>query len=110
MRLYQSYLFRNKDPAIDELRTEVQRAHGGSNRITHKYLAEIEHDGGPAASTMHAWFFGKTMRPTNATLEAAGRALGKKRVWVDLDHRANGHSRPNGHGARRKKAPHDRAR
>jgi hypothetical protein len=31
---------------------------------------------------MAAWFFGATKRPQNATLEAAGRALGMKRVWV----------------------------
>jgi hypothetical protein len=31
---------------------------------------------------MHNWFFGTTRRPQSATLEAAGRALGYKRVWV----------------------------
>ena len=97
MKLYQSYLFKDKDPAIDELRTEVQKANGGSNRIAHKHLVEIEKEGGPAASTMRAWFFGVTKRPNNATLEAAGRALGKKRVWVDMDYK------PNGHGGRRKR-------
>lgn len=93
MKIYQSYMFRNKDPAIDELRTEVQKANGGTNRIAHAHLASIEADGGPSANTMRAWFFGKTMRPTNATIEAAGRALGKKRVWVDHDAKPNGHGR-----------------
>ena len=83
MKLYKSYMFRDKDPAIDELRTEVQKTH--DSPITHQHLVEIEQDGGPATSTMRAWFFGKTKRPINATLEAAGRALGKKRVWVDMD-------------------------
>ncbi len=90
MKIYQSYMFRNKDPAIDELRTEVQKVNGGSNRIAHAHLVEIEKEGGPTASTMRAWFFGKTMRPTNATIEAAGRAIGKKRIWVD--------DKPNGKG------------
>ena len=81
-KLYKSYMFKDKDPAIDELRTEVQKINGGA--ITNQHLADIEHDGGPATSTMRAWFFGKTKRPINATLEAAGRALGKKRVWVDM--------------------------
>jgi len=91
MKLYQSYMFKDKDPAIDILRTEVQKANGGTNRIAHAHLAEIEKDGGPSASTMRAWFFGKTLRPTNATIEAAGRALGKQRVWVDM--KPNGHKR-----------------
>ena len=41
----------------------------------------IKESGGPAAGTMANWFFGKTYRPQNATLEAAGRALGYRRVW-----------------------------
>jgi len=95
MKIYQSYMFKDKDPEIDRLRTEVQKANGGSNRIAHAHLAQIEKDGGPSASTMRAWFFGKTLRPNNATIEAAGRALGKQRVWVNI--------KPNGHGGRRKR-------
>lgn len=87
MRLYKSYMFKDKDPAIDELRTVIQRAHGGVNKLNHKALASIEKDGGPTVSCMRAWFFGDTKRPTNATLEAAGRALGYRRVWRKL----NGH-------------------
>jgi hypothetical protein len=43
-------------------------------------LAHIEVDGGPSANTMRNWFKGKTKRPQNCTIEAAGRALGMKRV------------------------------
>lgn len=78
--MYKSYVFRTKDPAIDALRTVVQDVYG--DKITHKALSAIERDGGPSVSCMNAWFFGKTRRPQNASLEAAGRAIGYKRVWV----------------------------
>jgi hypothetical protein len=90
MKIYKSYMFKDKDPAIDELRTVVQRANGGANRITNKALTAIEHDGGPTSSCMRAWFFGVTKRPQNATLEAAGRALGYQRVWVRQKRKPNG--------------------
>jgi hypothetical protein len=80
MKLYKSYLFRDKDPAIDEFRTIVQSADGG-NRITRKSLKAIETGGGPQVGTVANWFFGSVKRPQNATLEAAGRALGYHRVW-----------------------------
>ena len=80
MKIYKSYSFRRKDPAIDEARTMIEDATGG--RITHKTLRMIEEQGGPSVGCMAGWFFGKTMRPQNPTLEASGRALGMKRVWV----------------------------
>jgi hypothetical protein len=80
MKLYKSYMFRDKDPAIDELRTVVQREIGA--KISYKALKRIEVEGGPVVTTTSNWFFGKTKRPQNATLEAAGRALGYRRIWV----------------------------
>jgi|SRR5215510_147641 len=77
--LYKSYVFRDKDPAIDKLRNLVER-HFGRPLNGHD-LHEITDDGGPSTSCMRAWFFGKTKRPTNPTLEAAGRAMGYERVW-----------------------------
>jgi hypothetical protein len=77
--IYKSYMFRDKDPAIDELRTVIADVKG--ERVNKKALREIEQDGGPTAGCMGAWFFGKTKRPQNATLEAAGRTLGYRRVW-----------------------------
>lgn len=82
MPLYQSYLFRDKDPAIDELRTVVEDYFG--ERVNKKRLAEINESGGPTQGCMASWFFGKTKRPQNATLEAAGRALGYKRTWSKM--------------------------
>lgn len=77
--LYASYVFKDKDPAIDEFRTLVEDHFG--HRVANRDLTEISNDGGPNSSTMRAWLFGKTRRPTNATLEAAGRAMGYQRVW-----------------------------
>lgn len=85
LRTYKSYLFRAKDPVIDELRTIAQDHNGG--KLSSKLLRQIEDDGGPSAGCLQAWWYGKTKRPNNATVEAAGRAMGRKRVWVS--HRPN---------------------
>jgi hypothetical protein len=77
--IYKSYMFRDKDPAIDELRTVIADAMG--ERVNKKTLKTITESGGPTKGCMSGWFFGKTKRPQNATLEAAGRALGYRRVW-----------------------------
>jgi hypothetical protein len=80
--LYKSYVFKTKDPVIDELRTITEDFYGV--RVNGKSLKQIEESGGPSSSTMRAWYFGKTRRPTSATLEAAGRAMGFKRKWVRM--------------------------
>jgi len=80
LRIYKSYSFKTKDPAIDELRTVVEDHFG--HRLNAKDFEEIEVNGGPAAGTMKEWFFGQTRRPQSATLEAAGRAIGYRRKWV----------------------------
>ena len=82
MKLYRSYMFRSKDPVIDQLRTALQDKLGRPFR--RKDLMQIEDDGGPTTACMSSWFFGKTKRPQNATVEAAGRAAGLMRVWVPL--------------------------
>lgn len=79
MKLYRSYMFRNKDPVIDELRTIVTDTFGN---VSHKALKQIEADGGPTISCMDNWFKGDTKRPQSASVEAAGRAMGYKRKWV----------------------------
>lgn len=78
---YKAYLFVNKDPAIDILRTKVNDTLGSTKA---QNLRKIETDGGPSLACMQGWFGGKTRRPQNATLEAAGRAIGLQRVWVPL--------------------------
>lgn len=80
MRLYQSYMFRDKDPAIDDIRTVMQE-HYGKRSLSNEDYADVEEKGGPTRGCIKSWFEGKTRRPQNATLEAAGRALGYHRVW-----------------------------
>jgi hypothetical protein len=77
--LYKSYVFKDKDPAIDTMRTLVEDHFG--QRVNNEVLREIETDGGPSLGCMRGWFFGETKRPTNPTLEAAGRSMGYERVW-----------------------------
>ena len=80
MKIYKAYAFRAKDPVIGELRRMIETKTG--NRPNAKgVLDKIEKAGGPSRSAMNNWFFGKTMRPNNCTVEAAGRALGFERVW-----------------------------
>ena len=76
---YQAYMFRSKDPVIYEMRTIVQDEFG---KLNHKALRKIEEQGGPTAGCLVGWFHGSVKRPNNATVEAAGRAMGRKRVWV----------------------------
>lgn len=83
-RIYEAYMFKDKDPAIDEFRTVMQEALGKRNFSWEDYN-EVHEKGGPAGITIHHWFEGATISPRNATLEAAGRALGKCRVWVDAE-------------------------
>jgi hypothetical protein len=87
-KLYSAYLFRDKDPAIDEFRT-VAQDHFGKRNLAHVDYDEIHEQGGPTGSCVKSWFEGKTKRPQNATLEAAGRALGMKRVWIKQDAKSN---------------------
>lgn len=83
MRLYKSYMFRGKDPAIDETRTLFEDVYG--ERVNNKMLRDIEEKGGPTASCMRGWFFRDTKRPKNETLEASGRAVGYRRKWVKMN-------------------------
>lgn len=80
--LYKAYLFREKDPVIDQLRTLAEDSF--REKITGKNLREVEKGGGPKVATMKAWFFGATKRPNNSSIEAAGRSLGWERTWRKL--------------------------
>jgi hypothetical protein len=86
---YGAYVFRTKDPAIDKFRTLVEDHFG--HRVNGKDLKHIHEEGGPSIAAMRGWFFGKTRRPQNPTLEAAGQALGYERVWQKK--RTNGRGR-----------------
>ena len=79
LRPYKAYLFKDKDPVIDELRTIVEDHF--KHRVNRPDLRKITEGGGPGLGCMAGWFFGATRRPQSATLEAAGRAIGYRRVW-----------------------------
>lgn len=68
LRLYRSYNYVDKDPAIDKLRTIVK-----DEQVSQKNLAVLS---GVSASTISNWFDGKTRRPQHTTLAAAAAALG----------------------------------
>ncbi|MBO0716441.1 MAG: hypothetical protein J2P55_03770 [Rhizobiales bacterium] len=76
---YKSYVFKDKDPAIDAMRTLIEKHYG--QRLNGRMLREIAEGGGPSETCMRGWFFRTTKRPQNATLEAAGREMGYERVW-----------------------------
>jgi hypothetical protein len=77
-KLYRAYFFRGQDPVIKELRGIIASKYGNKPQYS-----AIEKAGGPTATTVSNWVNGKTRRPQNATVEAAGRALGMKRVWIN---------------------------
>lgn len=81
-----AYLFKDKDPAIDQLRTVIRDELGGLSR---KHLAMVEAHGGPVVATLDNWFNGDTMQPKNPSLEAAGRAIGYERHWRKMSREAH---------------------
>lgn len=81
-KTYSAYRFTQKDPVVDELRTMVEDHFG--RRVNGKDLGAVSDSGGPSSGTMVGWFFGKTRRPQSATIEAAGRALGYRRIWQKM--------------------------
>lgn len=82
MKLYGAYLFKNKEPVIDETRTLFEDHFG--EKVNNKMLRQIQDAGGPTASCMRSWFFGETLRPKNVSIEASGRAIGYRRTWVKM--------------------------
>jgi hypothetical protein len=76
LKSYRSYVFKDKDPVIDILRTAVQDSG--------KSYTDINADSGVAASTMANWFGGAVKRPQFATVNAVARALGKEFVLSDI--------------------------
>jgi len=73
------YLFRTKDPVIDELRTMVQDKYEG--KLNRRVLRDIEANGGAKANTTAGWFFKAVRKPQNPLIEATGRAIGYHRPW-----------------------------
>lgn len=72
LRTYRSYLFVDKDPIIDALRTAVSESH--------KSYTEIHAASDVSVGTMRNWFHGKTRRPMFSSVSAVVRALGKRNI------------------------------
>jgi hypothetical protein len=69
MKLYKSYMFKDKDPIIDAMRTAYEDAGGSYKHISAR--------SGVASSTVYNWFSGKTRRPQFATVAEFAIACGK---------------------------------
>ena len=69
---YKSYMFVEKDPVIDALRTAISDQH-------FKY-SEVALTSGVAVATIKNWMSGETRRPQFATTAAVARSLGKKGI------------------------------
>lgn len=68
MKFYKSYLFKDKDPVIDVLKTAIAD--------TNLSYDDISERSGVSRSTLDNWFFGSTRRPQHATIMAVTRAIG----------------------------------
>lgn len=77
MKLYRSYMFRDKDPVIDVVRTAVQDS-GAS-------YTDVSLRSGVSAGTLTNWFHGATQRPQFASVQAVLRSLGKTLVVQDME-------------------------
>jgi hypothetical protein len=77
LKPYGTYVFRAQDPVVDELRT--LKADSGQKDTVIAGLARM------STTTLSNWWTGRTRRPQNASVEAAGRAMGMKRKWVELE-------------------------
>lgn len=78
MKIYNSYVFKDKDPVIYEVRDAIERA-----GVSHN---EIERRSGVTSNTLFQWFHGKTQRPQHATVRAVLRAIGYDYRLVEISH------------------------
>lgn len=72
VKLYKTYVFRDKDPIIDHLRTAIKD--DGRRR------SEIADGSGVSANTLTNWFEGTTRRPQFATVAAVARCMGPRGI------------------------------
>lgn len=69
---YRTYMFREKDPVIDFVRTHVD-----DSGETYKSISESS---GVSTTTMYNWFHGNTRRPQFATVAGILTSLGVKEL------------------------------
>lgn len=69
---YKSYLFKEKDPVIDAMRTAFS-----DSKRTVKNVAD---ESGVSPTTISNWFHGKTRKPQFCTVSAVATSLGKSGI------------------------------
>ena len=74
MRMYKSYSFVDKDPAIDIARTAIQDC-----GLTYREVSELSD---VSETTLVGWFHGKTRRPQHATIMAVMQGIGYEQRWT----------------------------
>lgn len=78
MKTYNTYLFTNKDPVIDIVRTCVEIFAARNNLKTSKAMSIISKSSGVSVSCMNNWFYGSVRRPYFATVMAVVHATGRE--------------------------------
>lgn len=66
--LYRTYLFLDKDPVIDQMKTALDTSQMSIPAIAEK--------SGLAEGTLRNWFYGETLRPQFSSVQAFYRAIG----------------------------------
>lgn len=74
LRLYRSYMFKDKDPIIDRLKTMIS-----DEGLTY---SEVRIISGVSSTTLYNWFEGETRRPQFASIAAVAYSMGYKQDFV----------------------------
>jgi hypothetical protein len=74
LHLYRTYMFKDKDPVIDRIRTLVK-----DEGLSYKDLHWIS---GVSVTTFSNWFDGETMKPQYATVAATVSSMGYETDFV----------------------------
>jgi hypothetical protein len=77
LRTYKSYLFIDKDPVIDAIRTAISDS--GLSYVQLRAKSSV------STSTISNWLHGKTKRPLWCTVWAVARACGKRGLTAGRD-------------------------
>lgn len=75
MNVLKSYMFKDKDPVIDVIRTLVQIMAGGRNNLA-PTIRQISEDSGVSVGCMYNWFYGATRSPRWSHVAAVAAVLG----------------------------------
>jgi hypothetical protein len=73
--LYKTYLFKNKDPVIDVLRSALQLEADTQGIKFGKAMGWASKQSGVTYQTLHNWFFGPTRCPKYCCVAAVANAL-----------------------------------